>query len=58
MRNSQKLKLQMLQESHVTTAEYEVVIYITLIIQLGVKVLEAVKTEANIPISINTPSTT
>jgi hypothetical protein len=39
-----------------TAAQHDV-IYIAMVIQFGVVVLEAVKTESNIPISINNPST-
>jgi hypothetical protein len=43
-----------LYTSPVISAEYGDLIYITLVTEIDVVILEAVKTEANMPISIST----
>lgn len=45
---------QILYESPVISAEYQTVIYISLVIQLGMVVLKVLKTETNNPISPQT----
>jgi hypothetical protein len=49
--------VQNLCSSHVIYQEYVNVLYITLVIHLGM-IVEAVRTEVNIPISLNCQSTT
>lgn len=49
--------VQNLCSGHVTYQEYVGVMYITLVIHHGI-IVEAVRTEINIPISLNCPSIT